>query len=149
DSTSDPLVLTGIGEVRDARYLLQVRLDPTTQPMDGLKCCLAAAGDVTVGSLATFTSSGAPLSSNGNVSVPGNIIGEVEANSGDRPDHVSGKVTAPAQQKTFPASSVVDTYWAKATAIPYSSTIEKVLLSRASNPYGQPNADGVYSINTG
>lgn len=149
NSPTDPVVLTGVGRVREARYILEGRFEPMIVPLDALRACLHAGGNVTVGSGTSLTVSGGPLSSNGDVYVNGAIDGDVEAQSVDRPPRVSGSITAPAPIKDMPDASVLADLEARATTIPYSSTISGVVISRASNPWGKPNADGVYFLDTG
>lgn len=149
NSEVDPLVLTGTGRVGEAAYSLSVRLEPEQTPLDALRTVMHSAAGFTIGSAGRIDATGGPVSSNGNVKVDGQINGDLEAASVEKPQNVTGTVTAPAPAKALPGLDVIELYIGRATQISYTSTMEKGVLSPASNPWGALNAEGVYYIDTG
>jgi hypothetical protein len=149
DSQYDPVVITGIGVRGQARHKMQVTLVADIRPLAALNTCLHAGGDVEVKGGKSIAVLGAALSTNGAVDNGGTIDGDVEAVSLFRAGTITGTVTVPAEAKDLPDAGVVDLYAAKATPIACGGTIEKCVLGPASNPWGIPNGDGVYVVDTG
>ena len=79
----------------------------------------------------------------------GTIDGDVEARSIGRQGTVTGTLTVPGPLKSMPAANVFTIYADKATPIPYSSTMENLVLGPGCNPFGAPDPNGLYVINTG
>lgn len=148
DDLRDAVTLSGIGRRGVARYQLQLRLTPDRPALAALQTALHAGGGVNVNNGKTVTLSGGPLSLNGALNNNGTITGNVEAVSVARLGLVVGVVSTPVAAKDLPFSDVFDSYVARATAInPPSGTLNRVVLSPGSNPWGTPDADGVYYIN--
>ena len=149
NSPVDPLVLTGTGLSGAARHKTQVTLVADIRPLEALKTCLHAAGDVAVSDDRSLTVTGAPLSTNGTVDNSGTIYGDVEAAATSNDGTITGTVTTSASPKELPDPGVFDMYASKATPIPFPGSIDKQVLSPSYNPWGSTNADGVYFIDTG
>ena len=149
NSPVDPLVLTGTGLSGAARHKTQVTLVADIRPLEALKTCLHAAGDVAVLGDRSLTVTGAPLSTNGTVINSGTIYGDVEAASVSGEGTITGTVTTSASPKELPDPGVFDLYASMATSIPFPGTIDKQVLTPGYNPWGAANADGVYFIDAG
>ena len=78
----------------------------------------------------------------------GAIYGDVEAASVVRAGTITGTLTVPAGSKHTPADQAIADYIAKATTLPKTSSLDKRVLSPSFNPFGSPNADGIYYMNT-
>jgi hypothetical protein len=148
DSEYEPLVLTGIGMKGIARHKTQVTLVPVVEPLRALNTCLHALGKVQVKSGKTLVAVGAPLSTNGLLDNDELIDGDAEAGSVDHVNTITGTLTVPAPAKPMPNPNVFSAYASKATVIPYTSTIDKIVLTPTSNPWGPSDPNGLYLIDT-
>ncbi len=146
NSKSEPIVLTGTGVVRNARYMLQATAKAYETPLKALNTCLHSGGNVTVSLLNSITLSGAPLSMNGSINGPGTITGTVEAGSMGLLPVIVGTTSIPATAKALPDASVFDMYVGLATSLGARSDISNVVLAPGVNPFGAINADGVYYV---
>ena len=150
DSIDDPVVLTGIGFKGRATQKMQVTLVPYEVPLEALKTCLHAGGNVTVSTGKSITVSDAPLSTNLNVNNFGTVNGDVECINLVGTGMVTGTTTTAAPSKSLPDAGVFDEYKSMATAIPFSGDFNKHVLTPAVNTYGGGlNADGLYYVNIG
>ena len=149
DDTTEPVTLLATGLVHEARYALALHTTIEGVPLEALRTCIAAGGDVQVKSKESVTLTGGALSSNKTVDNKGEIYGDVEAESLKGKGKVSGTVTTPTPPKAMPNQGVFDSYKAKAVQIPFTDKIEKVVLGPANNPWGSPSADGLYYLDTG
>lgn len=148
DSVSDLLVLTGTGIDGQARHKMQVTLEPVLRPLEALKTCLCAAGQILVTSGQSLAAMEGPVCTNANLIVDGTIYGAVEAQSVSGTGTVVGTVTAPAPPKQMPAPDVFERYQAMATVLPSRDKIENMVISPSHNPIGPTNPDGLYFIDT-
>jgi len=148
DSPLDPLTLVATGYKGPARAILAVTLAPDIQPLEALRTCLHASGNVTVQLLASATASGAAFSTNGTFSNLGLVFGDVEcaSYSGVLPNF--GTVRTGVPPRSLPDPGVFDLYAARATMLPASDAIEEAAIGPDYTPYGVKNADGVYLIDT-
>jgi len=148
------LILTGIGKRGDAEQRVQVTLVPKLRGVSALEAALHAGSTLSFNA-ATVTADG-KLSSNGAVTAGSSQINapveSVLGSSGGSYNQTDQTLDEP---RTMPVSSVFDPYASAGTAIALSSipavagtkTIEKVVLSSASNPYGsQTNGQGIYVV---
>ena len=148
DSVYEPLILTGIGTKGIARHKMQVVLVPVIGPLEALDTCLHASETVTVGLGHSITVQGAPLSTNAVLNVSGTVNGDAEADTVQGSGTIAGSTTAPADAKEMPGSSVISDYIARATVVPYSGAMDKVVLAAGSNPWGPADPNGLYFIDT-
>jgi hypothetical protein len=151
DLRNDPtqtLRLVATGFQGNARYRAQVLLAPKLDALDILRCALHSVGEVRLNPGKTLRVTGGPVSTNGNLRIDGSIVGNAEMNSRSGSGTIVGVVTLPAPQKPNPASSVFDQYRALATPIGTSGSLDKLLISPASNPGGGLNPNGVYYIDS-
>jgi hypothetical protein len=114
-----------------------------------LKTCVHSGGQIVVPSNATLTVTGGAASSNNVVNVSqqhGLLQGDVEAAGTTGGGTITGKITVPAPPKTLPDHSVVDTYRNMATPLPFWASIQNTVLGPGVNPWGWPNANGVYYL---
>lgn len=162
DSKEEPVVITGIGMKGDAKHKVSVTL---TSDQIGLSCLqvpLHTNGNITLTSVTAGPVAGV-ISSNGTITASSAVIScASEAVGAITGTSFSGSRTSPVPARTMPASSVFSYYSTRGTsipisAIPYSTlpilsgvrTIERVLISSTSNPYGSTNSQGIYVINCG
>jgi len=152
DSPEDPVVLTGTGYQGDARHNVQITLTATTEPLSCLEVPLLSAGTLHLNGCSIKSSS--PLASNSAINAwYADVYADVEA-----VDAVTGSTyhgsTDVAEPRTMPDDGVFDYYLANGTYIDVYSLyydgfqrwIYGDLLSPASNPYGDTNAEGIYVI---
>ncbi len=149
DSESDPLVLTGTGTRGIARHTAQVTLVPVISPLEALNTCLHASGLVQVKAGKQIIAVGAPVSTNGQLDNDGTIDGNAEAQSVDHTGTITGTLTVPAPSKRMPDATVISEYISKATAVPYTGTIDKAVLTAGCNPWGPTDPNGLYVLDTG
>jgi len=148
DSEYDPVILTGMGVCGIARHKTQLTLVANVQPLEALNTCLHSGESVTVKSDRWITVVQGALSANGVLQNDGTIDGDVEAGSINHFGTITGTVTVPCPAKRPPAADVFQTYQSKATTILVSGTIQGKVISPQHNPWGQPNPDGVYFIDS-
>jgi hypothetical protein len=74
------------------------------------------------------------------------LQGDVEAAGTTGGGTITGKVTVPAPPKQFPDHSVIDTYRGMATPLPAGTDIKNTVLGPGVNPWGSPNANGIYYL---
>jgi hypothetical protein len=149
DSEYEPLILTGTGAKGIARHKTQVTLVPVIQPLEALNTCLHASGKVKIHAGKSLTVVGAPVSTNGVLDNDELIDGDAHAASVETVGTITGTLTVPAPSKDMPDPNVISDYIARATAIPFSGTIDKQVLTPTSNPWGAGDPNGVYFIDTG
>jgi len=97
----------------------------------------------------TMTVTGGPVSTNANLRVDGTVDGDAEAAARSGAGTITGASIIPAPAKQMPDASVFDMYKALAVTIPYpGATMQKLVLSPGSNPWGVTSPDGVYFMDT-
>jgi len=152
NSDTDPVVLTAIGACGLATHKTQLTLTAQIQPLSCLGVATDANGNM---SLATAVNGTATLASNANITASGNLgatnleaVGTISDSSVG-----TGTRTQGAKPRGFPASTAFDFYRKNGSAISYgalpSGTLQKVVLSPSSNPYGSTNSSGIYVIDCG
>ncbi|NNM24960.1 MAG: hypothetical protein HKO59_03050 [Phycisphaerales bacterium] len=148
DSDSDPIVLTGRGSINDAVRRCSVLLVPAGAGLEVLQTPLHTAGNLINDK--SLAASGGPISVAGSLYNNDTIAGDVEAGAVMVHGSISGTVTTPVPAKDMPGSSIFQSYYDRATPIPWSAfpnpDFEPGLLSAAVNPYGPQNKDGVYRV---
>jgi hypothetical protein len=149
DCIFEPLVLTGTGTRGTARHKTQVTLVPVVKPLETLKTCLHASGQITVNNAKLISVLGAPLSSNWQLVNSGTIDGNVEVKIANPVGTITGTLTQSAPAKSMPAACVLDNLASRATVVPYAATIEKAVLTPGCNPWGPTDPNGLYLIDTG
>lgn len=151
NNTSDPIRLYATVVKGPARRIYSVLLTPdATLGLDALRCALHSDKDITSEATASF--SNGPLSANGKLTNSATITGDAEitgtlTSSGS----INGLVTNPAPRKDMPAAGAYSPAFTGATSLGSVTmftgrTLGNMVLSNASNPYGIPNANGIYSI---
>jgi hypothetical protein len=149
DDPWDSVVLTGTGVKGAARHKTQVTLTAVYDPLEALRTCLHASGQVQVNAGKTITLIGGPISTNANLHVDGTVDGDAEAATRSGSGPIKGTATIPAPAKQMPEASVFDAYKGLAVTIPYpGATLQKVVLSPGSNPWGVTSPDGIYFMDT-
>ncbi|MBN2129399.1 MAG: hypothetical protein JW741_07875 [Sedimentisphaerales bacterium] len=149
DSNYEPVVLTGIGTKGIARHKTQVTLVPVVRPLEALNTCVHAGGNLQVKGGDRIIAVGAPVSTNGILDNDEIIDGDAEAGSIDSMVTITGTLTVPAPAKALPDPGVFSDYASRATAIPGITTIDKMVLTPTSNPWGASDPNGLYFIDTG
>lgn len=150
----DSVVVLGDATVGSARQRLSVQLDAKTVPLNCLAIPLTVGGAITATS-STINPSGATIATNVSVtSVLATIRPNVEACISIIGTGFYGTTSSGVAARILPDSNVFGAYTAKGTAIPVSSlpivslkpTIQRVVLSPASNPFGATDPNGIYVI---
>lgn len=154
NSPLDSVIVTGDAQIGYSRQRLSVQLDAKTDPLNCLAVPLAVGGAISA-TTASISPSGTTITSNfGVTSVLSTIRPDVEACSTIIGTGFLGSTSTGVPARTLPPSTVFDSYIAAGTNIPVASlpivslkpTIQKVVLGPASNPFGVPNASGIYVI---
>lgn len=154
NNPDDPLVLTGTGVVGQAQQMVSITLTPVYQAMPVLSTSLFATTAIDpLRPGATLTSSNV-AASNGYIKGGGCIV----ATPVEAVGTITGTLFASTQMpgvaaRTFPTLAQASAYYTGAASGTIlrsnisGSTIQKVLISPASNPYGGTvNAQGIYVI---
>ncbi|MBL9001335.1 MAG: hypothetical protein JNK25_09390 [Phycisphaerae bacterium] len=153
-SELDPVVLTGTGDVGLARQSLSAQLEAVRTPLSCLTVPMSSGGLVTL-NYSNVNPTGGPITSNGGItSVLATLNGDAEAVGSILGTGFRGKTTTGVAPRVLPSSSVAAPYIADGTAIPISSLpatsgvryLRQTLLSPRTNPFGPPNAAGIYII---
>jgi hypothetical protein len=158
----DPVMLTATGKKGDSRHKARVRVEFTLTPMDSLSSALHAGRTINFNG-ATATAD-AVISTNGSMYASSSTINaDVEAAGWILGWSYNGSKESFAGSRELPPTSVVDDYAERATPIDIAdlpvrtvntgsgdvtiSYLEELVLSPASNPYGPPDAAGIYVVN--
>lgn len=152
DSPDDPVTLTGTGEQGAARQKVSVTLVARAQPVYGvgaLKMAAHTSGAVTVESGRRLRLGGETVSADGTLTNFGTIDGAVEALAIVNVGTISGSQTILAPAKPIPGASIVSDYQAMASVIPSRTAIDNQVIAPGLNPWGSPNANGIYYLDTG
>lgn len=158
NDSADTVLLEGIGRLGRNVHVERVRLQPTEAGLTCLASSLHCNGGITPGYYVDITTN-QTVSSNSDINTtnPGaSVEGDAWA-AGNISGPITGsesKYQSPARQ--MPKDSVFDYYLnmgtlISITALPYmpvtgSYVLERIVLSPDSNPYGTPNAEGIYVI---
>jgi hypothetical protein len=148
NNTSDPITLTGEGRVANTRQRFTVTLTRSGTPLPALSLGILAGSDLKVTSGAVF---GAPIHTNANLEATNALVSSAASASGTTSGNTF-RTTARAAQPalTLPDSSLFNDYTPLATSIPFGSIpggiIQRALIAPGINPFGSPNARGIYII---
>lgn len=140
--------LDGIGQVGDTACTLSVDL---RLPVS-LDCGLLAGGDLVLWNFTeSLTVNGAPVATNANLENWGEITADVNAQTTSPTGTINGMLTVGPSPRRLPNPQAVFNYYlANGTVIDPpgagSGEIKETVLSPTSNPYGTPNADGIYIV---
>jgi len=156
NSSSDPVVLRGTGMQGSSVYKLEVTMAAKSNALTCLQTAMHAGGNLSFSS-ATVQSNAVTISTNGSsmTAGPTTVYPKVEAVGGISGAGYQSSKTSGVAARTMPDATVFDYYKTNGTAILYSSifnvqgkkTMEKKVLSPASNPYGMAkNPKGIYVI---
>lgn len=148
DSNTDNVILTGVGVAGATKFALSVTTTALTPPLDALET-LIHANQITVNNSRSITGTGAPVSSNGSVTIGSTAVisADLETVSVNDATKVTGVVETSAETKSMPDAGLLDQYAARGTTVAYAATISNALLGPGVNTLGAVNADGVYYIN--
>lgn len=159
---SDPVVIVATGVKGDSRHKARVRVDFKMTSLDSLSSALHSGGTINFSD--TVATADAVISTNGAMYASSSTINaDVEAAGWILGWGYNGSKDSFAGSRELPPTSVVDEYAARATPIDIAnlpvrtvntsdgdvsiSFLEELVLSPASNPYGSPDAAGIYAIN--
>ena len=151
---TDPVVVWGTGFRGQARARVQVTLDPKIAAYTALQVCETAAGGLNL-TISNITNN-QTLSTNGAVTATAaTVTGDVEAGTTISGVYGTGLRKKLGKPRTLPdPTTAFDFYIQNGTDIPISSIplsglnrqLQLRLLSPTSNPFGAPNANGIYVI---
>lgn len=158
DDLSDTVLLQGIGRFGDVTHVEQVRLQPTDVGLTCLEASLHSSGPIVINNVTWTTNQFVSTNNSSNFAIDrygsGHVDGNAEAVGGIQNPAVTGSKTTGITPRQMPGSYVFDYYVNLGTMIdinllPSTSgnrLLEKVVLSPQSNPYGNPNPEGIYVI---
>jgi hypothetical protein len=144
----DGVILRGTGRKGRAIARAEVSLTAKPVPLPALGMAIHTRGQLHLRAGQSLKVTSAIASTNTEVRNDGTITGNVEALTSNSTGTVSGTTTLGVSPKAFPASSAITLYTNLGTVINPGTLIAKQVLSSASNPWGTPNPDGVYVINS-
>ncbi len=150
DDVEEPVLIVAAGQVGQSSYKLALRCFIVGEPLEAQSKCLCAGGDVILGPAGRLTSTDGVVSANDSVLAmrwSSRVIGDVEARRVYWKYNVTGYVSTNASPKAMPNARVVDMYRELATEISGQKHIRRQAIGPGRNPWGVPNADGVYYIN--
>lgn len=150
DDAGDNIAITAVGEFGDAVWSEQVHAEPIMGPPEFLTMSLHAGLDIRVLSTARVRMASAPISTNKELHLDGQLQGSVECLSQIGGGILSGLISSNQSPKSLPNASVFSDYHAKATALSYSGSMNGVVITPAVNTYGGGiSSEGIYYINPG
>ncbi|MCK5271626.1 MAG: hypothetical protein KAJ52_03575 [Sedimentisphaerales bacterium] len=149
NNQNDPVILTATATINGVNRTISVKTQPA--PLRILHYAVVADGNVNISSHVEINGN---VTSNADIDKSGSdtwIFGNAEAVGAiHETTNISGDIVPGSSPKDFPNAGEIMTYYtSRATVIPYVATIEKVLLSPSSNPFGPTNPDGLYYIDCG
>ena len=137
DSGFDPAVVIATGLVNDANYSVSLLLKMETGPLEALRTCITANDDIKLTlNKSILTLTGSCIHTNAALDNAGTVDGDVAALAVTRQGTVTGTITAPATPLAMPDPNVFNMYKALATTIPYSATLENMVISPQTAPGG-------------
>lgn len=159
NSLADPLLLTGTGAVGSARYKLQATLVPVNEAVGALGVSAHAGANLVFTGfplIGTIVNSNQKIGANENSTASLSTITAAVEVSGN----AAGLLYIPLPQsgvplRSMPAANAFDYYVTNGVAINYASlpsggggrTMEEIVLSPNSNPYGAKDSEGIYILN--
>jgi hypothetical protein len=149
NNAGDPFQIVARGQVNRSAYGLGLPCTMGGNGLVALNTCVHCGGQIVVRSNAALTVTGGAASSNDAVNVWQQhswIYGDVEAAATTGGGTITGKLTVPAPPKQLPDHSVIDTYRGMATPLPFWTDIQNTVLGPGVNPWGWPNANGIYYL---
>jgi hypothetical protein len=139
--------LCGIGRVNRAVWVSSTVMEATV--ISPLNHPLHAAGTVTIATGATLDAVDAPLSTNGNLTLDGDVTGDAQCVTTTGGGQVDGTLSEQAPVKPMPGWSPISSYKSLATTLSYQGDMIGTVLGPGANTYGgSQNPDGLYYINT-
>ncbi|MCK4628115.1 MAG: hypothetical protein KAT56_03870, partial [Sedimentisphaerales bacterium] len=149
NNPDDHVILTSIATIDGVNRTISVKTQPA--PLRILNYAVVADGNVNISSHIKINGD---VTSNADINKSGSdtwIFGNAEAvGTIHETTNISGDIAPGSSPKDFPNAVEIMTYYtSRATGIPYIATIENVLLSPSSNPFGPTNPDGLYYIDCG
>ncbi len=157
-NSDEPIVVRAKAQHGDARYGLHAVLAPSGVPFDTLDTGMYAGGEISLGTLASLTSDKI-VGSIGDITLGLTATGNAPLESAGSIGGLGavtyvGSKTNGATERRIPDSALIDYYVTLGERISLGSlpltsgapTLERVLLSPSSNPYGSTNELGIYII---
>jgi len=150
DDIEEPVLIVASGEVGQSSYKLGLRCFIVGEPLEALSKCLCAGDDILLASGSQLTGTDGVVSANDTLLTAkwsSRVIGDVEAKKVYWNYNVTGYVYKNAPAKDMPNSRVVEMYRELATDISGQTYIRRQVIGPGQNPWGSPNASGVYYLN--
>lgn len=153
DLTNDalqPVRLYAYGRVGSAARVYSVVMNPAGPAVDSLTPAVYAGDDLTVSGNPWVIGAPAACADLATINALCTLNGSLQCGSYLNLGTVTGARSSGVAARTLPLAGVWTTYANQATTINFASiaagTMQGKLLTAASNPYGTPNAAGVYLI---
>lgn len=154
DDARDHAILRVVGYQDDARYAVEVDIEPAGRALTCLEAAAHAAINFTVGSAAQVNGSGIASAGNNFAGTGASINLDVEVSNSATGGQYNADWTEGVAVREVPGEHVFDWYVEHGTQIAYSdltvsfgvSRIQSARFSRLFNEYGDPNPKGIYWI---
>jgi hypothetical protein len=144
----DPVVLKATAVKGTAKHVLEVTVVAKPEPIPALGYAVHTAGQFRVLSGKSLSVGSGTVSTNGTLNNGGTISGNIDVLLASPLGTVTGTKTIGSLPKDLPSASIVDKYIALGTQI-VTTTMDKKALGPGVNPYGSPNAHGIYVVRGG
>jgi len=149
DDVEEPVLIVAGGQVGRSSYKLGLRCFVVGEPLEALSRSLCAGRNIYVSSGSRLTGTDGGISANDTLLAShwsSRIVGDVEARKVYWKFNVTGDVYKNASPKDMPNARVVDMYRELATDISGRTRITRQAIGPGRNPWGLPNANGVYYL---
>ena len=147
DDPAQPVRLYGSGSVGQARRVYSVMLRPDGPALEVLKKTAHGDAAFNVGSLATVSATGGPLSTDGEFRADGNVNADVEATNCSG-GGFKGGVNNNVRPRPMPSPGALDLYLFRATSLRWDRVAGGLsgALGPGVNPWGAGNREGIYHV---
>lgn len=150
DDVEEEVFIIATGAVNDSRYGLRLRCTIIGEPIEALSKSLCANGDIKIDYGASLRAEDAPVASNDDV-LTGLLFCRLYADAEAVDDirynwMITGSKTKGVDPVAMPKSTVFEGYRQMATSLPALTYVNREAIGPGRNPWGAPDADGVYFI---
>jgi hypothetical protein len=144
---TDPLILRGTAVRGRARQIVEARMEARGTPLDLLRMAIYTTGDMRVRAGTVLEASGAAVGTSDTLRNDGTINGDAECLLYVATGTLNGDLALAVPPRALPPGDVFAMYTALGTVISPGGSINRRVLAPGINPWGMPNAEGVYVIN--
>lgn len=153
DDPSDPVDIVGVALVGGAAWAeAAVLVDNQGRPLAPLGAALHARDGLRIEAGAVLDAAGAPASTDGELDLNGDIVGDAHAASVIGSGDISGLLQTGLPPKGVAPRDIFQRYAAIATALPFAGDMVDAVLAPGANTYAPSagaNDHGIYAVNIG